>query len=201
MRGGIRRWVLQVVKPKPAEVDAKFLRVGAGAYLHGESVLALLGLADVNPRHIKVAVPRRARPSLPPFVELTHVKADMRTTLYEGLSRELHRSAGERALPRAANPEPLMQRRPRHASPGRDGARRGRSDAFGGGLTTPHWRTRRSGFPRMPGSPSWATNPKASRQTNSRRCSDSTSLPRAGLSRRPSRSALHMCVATLPLSV
>ena len=106
MRGGIRRWVSQVVKPKPAEVDAKFLRVGAGAYLHGESVLALLGLAEVNPRHIKVAVPRRARPSLPPFVELTHVKADMRTTLYEGLSRELHRSAGARALPRAANPEP-----------------------------------------------------------------------------------------------
>ena len=132
MRGGIRRWVLQVVKPKPAEVDAKFLRVGAGAYLHGESVLALLGLADVNPRHIKVAVPRRARPSLPPFVELTHVKADMRTTLYEGLSRELHRSAGERALPRAANPEPLRQRRPRPSSPGRDGARRGRSDASGG---------------------------------------------------------------------
>lgn len=61
------------------------LRVGEGAYLHGESVLALLGLADVNPRHIKVAVPRRARTSLPPFVELTHVKADVRTTLYEGL--------------------------------------------------------------------------------------------------------------------
>ncbi len=48
-------------------------------------MLALLGLADVNPRHIKVAVPRRARTSLPPFVELTHVKADVRTTLYEGL--------------------------------------------------------------------------------------------------------------------
>ena len=61
------------------------LRVGEGAYLHGESVLALLGLADVNPRHIKVAVPRRARTSLPRFVELTHVKADVRTTLYEGL--------------------------------------------------------------------------------------------------------------------
>jgi len=61
------------------------LRVGEGAYLHGESVLALLGLADVNPRRIKVAVPRRARTSLPPFVELTHVKADVRTTLYEGL--------------------------------------------------------------------------------------------------------------------
>ena len=50
MRGGIRRWVSQVVKPKPAEVDAKFLRVGAGAYLHGESVLALLGLMVIPSR-------------------------------------------------------------------------------------------------------------------------------------------------------
>jgi hypothetical protein len=109
----------------------------------------------------------------------------------------------------AFNPKPWRQQRPRPSSPGRDGARGGRSDASGGrdqaaplppaaptsyvmqpfnvkldcrrvtgGLTTPHWRTRRSGLPRMPRSPSWATNPKASRQTNFRRCSDSTSLPR-----------------------
>ena len=32
------------------------LRAGEGAYLYGESVLALLGLADVNPRRITVAV-------------------------------------------------------------------------------------------------------------------------------------------------
>lgn len=64
------------------------LRVGEGAYLHGESVLALLGLADVNPRRIKVAVPRRARPTLPPFIELTHVKDDVRTTFYEGLASQ-----------------------------------------------------------------------------------------------------------------
>ena len=61
------------------------LRVGEGAYLHGESVLALFGLADVNPRQIKVAVPRRARPRLPVFVALTQVKANERTTYYEGL--------------------------------------------------------------------------------------------------------------------
>src|SRR5690554_940416 len=30
------------------------LRVGDGAYLHGESVLALHGLAAVNPRQVKV---------------------------------------------------------------------------------------------------------------------------------------------------
>lgn len=65
------------------------LRAGQGAYLHGESVLALFGLADVNPRQIKVAVPRRARPTLPPFVELTHVKDDaVRTTHYEGLEAQ-----------------------------------------------------------------------------------------------------------------
>lgn len=64
------------------------LRVGDGAYLHGESVLALFGLADVNPRQIKVAVRRRARPELPPFVELTHFKDDVRTTFYEGLEAQ-----------------------------------------------------------------------------------------------------------------
>lgn len=64
------------------------LRAGEGAYLHGESVLALFGLAEVNPRRIKVAVPRRARPKLPPFVELTHVKEDVCTTFYEGLASQ-----------------------------------------------------------------------------------------------------------------
>ena len=61
------------------------LRAGDGAYLHGESTLALFGLADVNPRQIKVAIRRRARPKLPPFVELTRVRDQVRTTFYEGL--------------------------------------------------------------------------------------------------------------------
>lgn len=61
------------------------LRVGEGSYLHGESVLALLGLAEVNPRRIKVAIPKRARSKLPAFIELTRVAGDLRTTLYEGL--------------------------------------------------------------------------------------------------------------------
>jgi predicted transcriptional regulator of viral defense system len=64
------------------------MRAGEGAYLHGESVLALFGLADVNPRQIKVAVHRRARPSLPPFIELSRVKADARTTFYAGLEAQ-----------------------------------------------------------------------------------------------------------------
>lgn len=64
------------------------LRVGDGAYLHGESVLALFGLADVNPKQIKVAVPRRARPQLPAYVALTHVKDETPITLYEGLKAQ-----------------------------------------------------------------------------------------------------------------
>lgn len=64
------------------------LRAGEGAYLHGEAVLALLGLADVNPRRIKVAVRRRARPKLPLYVELTQVKEDVDTTFYEGLAAQ-----------------------------------------------------------------------------------------------------------------
>lgn len=64
------------------------LRTGEGAYLHGESVLALFSLADVNPRQIKVAVRRRARAKLPAFVELTQVRGDVRTTYYEGLESQ-----------------------------------------------------------------------------------------------------------------
>ena len=64
------------------------LRVGEGAYIHGESVLALFGLADVNPRQINVAVRRRARSKLPAFIKLTQVADDAPTTLYEGLASQ-----------------------------------------------------------------------------------------------------------------
>lgn len=64
------------------------LRVGEGAYLHGESVLALLGLGDVNPRRIRVATSRRARPRLPAFVELTKVLGGTAARHYEGLASQ-----------------------------------------------------------------------------------------------------------------
>lgn len=64
------------------------LRVGEGSYLHGESVLALFGLADVKPQRIKVAAPRRVRSKLPPFVELTQAKEVVRTASYEGLAAQ-----------------------------------------------------------------------------------------------------------------
>ncbi len=93
-RGGLENvayGLYRVPDVRPTEFDQfaeALLRVGEGAYLHGESVLALFGLADVNLRHVKVAVHRRARPTLPPFIELTQVTGDVRTTLYEGLAAQ-----------------------------------------------------------------------------------------------------------------
>ena len=68
-RGGLKNvayGLYRVPDVPPTEFDQfaeALLRVGKGAFLHGESVLALFGLADVNPRQIKVAVHRRARPT------------------------------------------------------------------------------------------------------------------------------------------
>lgn len=77
------------IPPTPFDQFAEaLLRAGEGAYLHGESVLALLGLADVNPTRIKVAVHRRTRTALPPFMELTQVKGQAHTTVYDGLEAQ-----------------------------------------------------------------------------------------------------------------
>jgi predicted transcriptional regulator of viral defense system len=93
-RGGLRNvayglYRVTDVPPTPFDQFAEaLLRAGDSAFLHGESVLALFGLADVNPRRVKVAVRRRARPTLPQFIELTLVKGDVRTTRYEGLESQ-----------------------------------------------------------------------------------------------------------------
>lgn len=93
-RGGLENvayGLYRVPDVRPTEFDEfaeALLRVGDGAYLRGESVLALFSLADVNPRKIKVAVPRRARPTLPPNIELTQVTGDVRTVFYEGLAAQ-----------------------------------------------------------------------------------------------------------------
>lgn len=71
-----------------AQYSEALLRAGDGSYLHGESVLALFGLADVNPRQIRVAVRRRTRVKLPTLIELTLVKDDILTTQYEGLESQ-----------------------------------------------------------------------------------------------------------------
>lgn len=71
-----------------AQFAEALLRAGEGSYLHGDSVLALFGLADVNPRRIRVAVRKRTRPRLPPFIDLTFVKDAVVTTQYDGLESQ-----------------------------------------------------------------------------------------------------------------
>ena len=62
------------------------LRVGPGAHLVGEAVLALHRLADVNPRRITVGTPRRARVTLPNTIEVVHrIDAPDDLTAYEGI--------------------------------------------------------------------------------------------------------------------
>lgn len=69
------------VPDAPASVFDQFaealLRAGEGSYLRGDSVLALFGLADVNPRRARVVAPRRTRAKLPGFMELA-VQAGIR---------------------------------------------------------------------------------------------------------------------------
>ncbi len=63
------------------------LRAGGGAYLRGDSVLALFGLADVNPRKIRVVAPKRTRAKMPAFMEVTAPPRGEapHLTRYEGL--------------------------------------------------------------------------------------------------------------------
>lgn len=78
------------VPPTPYDQFAEaLLRVGEGSYLHGQSVLALFGLADVDPRRIKVATHRRVRAKLPAFVDVTQVHVGATTTFYEGMASQL----------------------------------------------------------------------------------------------------------------
>lgn len=63
------------------------LRAGDGAYLRGDSVLALFGLADVNPRKIRVVARKRTRATMPAVMDVTappRGEAPM-LTRYEGL--------------------------------------------------------------------------------------------------------------------
>lgn len=63
------------------------LRAGEGAYLRGDSVLALFGFADVNPRKIRVVAPKRTRAKTPGFMEVTAPPRGVAPNLtrYEGL--------------------------------------------------------------------------------------------------------------------
>lgn len=79
----------ETIPPTPLDEYAEaVLRAGEGAFLRGESVLALLGLADVNPRTITVATPKRTRRTVPAHIELTPAPGDAKPTAYEGISAQ-----------------------------------------------------------------------------------------------------------------
>ncbi|SDW74969.1 Transcriptional regulator, AbiEi antitoxin, Type IV TA system [Arthrobacter sp. cf158] len=61
------------------------LRAGDDAYLRGESVLALLGLGDVNPTKITVGTSRRIRRAMPDYVKVTQTQTGTKVTRYRGI--------------------------------------------------------------------------------------------------------------------
>lgn len=60
-------------------------RLGEGAYLFGESVIAMLGLAPTNPKYICVATPKRTRRKLPANIRVKKLCAHDELTLYDGI--------------------------------------------------------------------------------------------------------------------
>lgn len=92
-RGAIRRIGHGVYRfdefPRTANAaDAEAVAiVGEGAYLEGESVLALLGLGHANPAQIQVATTRQIRRTLPRWIKTTRRTklTDEDTTSYEGV--------------------------------------------------------------------------------------------------------------------
>lgn len=61
------------------------LMLGEGAYIADESVLALLHVADVNPRKLTVASPKRHQRALPADLVIRRSRDDETTTYYRGL--------------------------------------------------------------------------------------------------------------------
>ena len=59
--------------------------VGEGAYLYGESVIAMLNLAPTNPDRIYVATANRVRKNLGDGIAVCKVKAGYRPVLIEGI--------------------------------------------------------------------------------------------------------------------
>lgn len=69
-------------------------RVGSDAYLYGESVLALLGLAPTNPSYICVATPKRVRRKLPESIRVHQAKkGDPQPCIYDGVRSQRAKDA------------------------------------------------------------------------------------------------------------
>ena len=59
--------------------------VGADSYIYGESVLAMYGLASVNPTVILVATTKKIRKSLPRHIQMVYMKYKDHVVNYEGI--------------------------------------------------------------------------------------------------------------------
>lgn len=84
----LARGLYRLARYVPSESDPYALavaQVGKGAFLCGESVIALLGLAPTNPAYFCVATPKRVRKNLPESIHLTQASGTENLTLYEGI--------------------------------------------------------------------------------------------------------------------
>lgn len=100
------------------------LRAGATAFLRGESVLAILGLGDVNPNRVTVGVSKRVRRDVPAWMEITRAPIGTKTTSYDGVRAQRVSEAILECLGRV----PVERLR--------DAAHRARSEGW---LTTTEW--------------------------------------------------------------
>lgn len=72
--------------PEPNDPYAlAVMRVGQEAYLYGESVIAMHGLAPTNPAHIFIATPKRVRKKLPKHLHVVRRNNQGDVSSYEGV--------------------------------------------------------------------------------------------------------------------
>lgn len=84
----ISRGLYRLVRFVPTENDSyaeAVARLGGDAYLFGESVIAMLGLAPTNPSYICVATPHRTRRKLPAYIRVKKPGKNDAVTSYDGI--------------------------------------------------------------------------------------------------------------------
>lgn len=81
---GVYKITRYVPTPLDQYAEATTL-VGPGAYIHGESVLAMHDLALVNPLKMSVAAPKRTRKKLPGWIDLVAARSSDEVVDYEGI--------------------------------------------------------------------------------------------------------------------
>jgi len=83
---GVYRIAHYIPTPLDKYADAVAL-VGHEAYIYGESVLAMHGLANVNPLNIYVACTQNVRKKVPPYIKIIR-ETDNSESKYEGITTQ-----------------------------------------------------------------------------------------------------------------